>query len=46
MDIFFTSAADGTNVVKIFEESIKRGLYFIKEKGAYINDVLKILDEL
>ncbi|EQC42076.1 rab family, other [Saprolegnia diclina VS20] len=41
----FVSAADGTNVVKIFEEAIHAGLKYKKEGGDFMADVLDLLNE-
>ncbi|OQS00768.1 ras family GTPase [Achlya hypogyna] len=41
----FVSAADGTNVVKIFEEAIRAGLKYKREGGDFMADVLDLLNE-
>ncbi|KAF0686050.1 Aste57867_22144 [Aphanomyces stellatus] len=41
----FVSAADGTNVVKTFEEAIHAALKFKKEGGDFMSDVMDLLNE-
>lgn len=41
----FVSAADGTNVVKVFRDAIKAALQFKKEGGDFMADVLDLLGE-
>eukprot|EP00904_Undaria_pinnatifida_P007741 jgi/Undpi1/4097/HiC_scaffold_16.g07464.m1 len=43
LPFFFVSAADGTNVVKAFEESIKAGLEFKKNGGDFVDEALSLL---
>lgn len=39
------SAADGTNVVKVFRDAVKAALKFKKEGGDFMADVLDLLGE-
>ncbi|CAK4118579.1 unnamed protein product [Aphanomyces euteiches] len=41
----FVSAADGTNVVKLFEDTIHAALKHKKEGGDFMSDVLDLLNE-
>lgn len=39
------SAADGTNVVKVFKAAVKAALKFKKDGGDFMADVLDLLGE-
>lgn len=39
------SAADGTNVVKVFKDAVKAAVKFKKEGGDFMADVLDLLGE-
>lgn len=43
LPFFFVSAADGTNVVKAFEEAIKSGLEFKRNGGDFVDEALSLL---
>lgn len=45
--IEFVSAADGTNVVKIFHQALQMGLHYKKNphEDDFMNDVLDLLDD-
>ena len=46
MDLYYASAADGTNVVRIFEEVLDKGIkYHNDPKDSYVRDVLDVLDD-
>lgn len=45
LEFEFVSAADGTNVVKVFTDAIKAGVKFKKEGGDFMADVLDLLGE-
>ena len=46
IELFYASAADGTNVVRVFEEALERGLgYRSNPKDSYVRDVLDILED-
>ncbi len=45
LSFFFVSAADGTNVVKAFEEAIKAGLEFKKNGGDFVDEALSLLED-
>ncbi|GAB9472681.1 hypothetical protein Gpo141_00009854 [Globisporangium polare] len=45
LEFDFVSAADGTNVVKVFRDAVKAALKFKKEGGDFMADVLDLLGE-
>lgn len=45
MSFFFVSAADGTNVVKAFEEAIKAGLEFKRNGGDFVDEALSLFED-
>ncbi|CAM9406310.1 unnamed protein product [Chrysoparadoxa australica] len=45
LPFLFVSAADGTNVVKVFEEAIRAGLEHKKSGGDFVADALSLLDD-
>uniref|UniRef100_K3X8X9 Uncharacterized protein n=1 Tax=Globisporangium ultimum (strain ATCC 200006 / CBS 805.95 / DAOM BR144) TaxID=431595 RepID=K3X8X9_GLOUD len=45
LEFNFVSAADGTNVVKVFKDAVKAALKFKKEGGDFMADVLDLLGE-
>ena len=47
MQLYFCSAADGTNVVAAFEDAIARGVDYANNPpdDDYLNDVLNLLSE-
>ncbi|TYZ57811.1 hypothetical protein PybrP1_005531 [[Pythium] brassicae (nom. inval.)] len=45
LEFEFVSAADGTNVVKVFRDAVKAALKFKKEGGDFMADVLDLLGE-
>lgn len=47
LEFFFVSAADGTNIVKVFEQAIRAGLEH-KEKGPtdFVSECLELFDEV
>ncbi|CAN0031996.1 unnamed protein product [Ascophyllum nodosum] len=44
LPFFFVSAADGTNVVRVFQEAIKAGLEFKKNGGDFVDEALTLLE--
>ncbi|CAM9372780.1 unnamed protein product [Choristocarpus tenellus] len=44
LPFFFVSAADGTNVVKVFDEAIKSALEYKRSGGDFFDDALSLLD--
>mmetsp|Transcript_58536 Transcript_58536/g.85623 ORF Transcript_58536/g.85623 Transcript_58536/m.85623 type:complete len:219 (+) Transcript_58536:81-737(+) len=44
LPFFFASAADGTNVVQIFEQAIKLGVHYKENEGDFLEDALNLLD--
>ncbi|CAM9190309.1 unnamed protein product [Discosporangium mesarthrocarpum] len=44
LPLFFVSAADGTNVVKVFEEAIKSALEYKRNGGDFLDKALSLLD--
>ena len=46
MPFYFTSAAEGTNVVKVFRDALQKGLeYKANPPDSYMEDVLDILND-
>ncbi|KAF1334259.1 Ras family gtpase, partial [Globisporangium splendens] len=45
LEFSFVSAADGTNVVKVFKDAAKAAMKFKKEGGDFMADVLDLLGE-
>lgn len=46
MPFYFVSAADGTNVVKVFNEILDKALkYKLNPPDSFMNDVLEFLNE-
>jgi Rab-like protein 2 len=45
LPFYFVSAADGTNVVKVFSEAVQAGVKFKKDGGDFMTDVLELLGE-
>ena len=46
LPFFFVSAADGTNVVKIFDEAIREGVqYKINGKTDFVTECLELFDD-
>lgn len=45
LEFEFVSAADGTNVVKVFRDAVKAALKFKKDGGDFMADVLDLLGE-
>lgn len=45
MTFFFVSAADGTNVVKVFEEAIEAGLKYKRNGGDFVDEALSLLED-
>lgn len=46
LDMYYVSAADGTNVVKIFNEALKKALHYkLNPPDSFMNDVLEYLNE-
>lgn len=45
LEFDFVSAADGTNVVKVFRDAVKAALKFKREGGDFMADVLDLLGE-
>ena len=48
LPLYFVSAADGTNVVKVFREALNKAVEYKNDPngGAFVHDVLDILNEL
>ncbi|CAM9377318.1 unnamed protein product [Ectocarpus sp. 8 AP-2014] len=44
LPFFFVSAADGTNVVKAFDEAVKAGMEFKKNGGDFVDEALSLLE--
>nr|CCA18021.1 RTW putative [Albugo laibachii Nc14] len=44
LEFEFVSAADGTNVVKVFESAVQAAMRFKKEGGDFMTEVLELLD--
>uniref|UniRef100_A0A7S2XUJ5 Rab-like protein 2A n=1 Tax=Fibrocapsa japonica TaxID=94617 RepID=A0A7S2XUJ5_9STRA len=45
LPFFFASAADGTNVVQIFESAVKMGVHYKETEGDFIEDALSVLGD-
>jgi Rab-like protein 2 len=45
LEFNFVSAADGTNVVKVFKEAVEAACKFKREGGDFMSDVLDLLGE-
>jgi len=47
LEFYFVSAADGTNIVKVFEQAIKLGMEH-KEKGPtdFVSECLELFDDV
>lgn len=45
LPFFFVSAADGTNVVKAFDEAIAAGLEFKKNGGDFVDEALSLVED-
>ena len=44
--LYYASAADGTNVVRIFEDVLEKGIAYHNDPGdSYVRDVLNVLDD-
>jgi Rab-like protein 2 len=46
LPFFFVSAADGTNIVKVFEEAVKLGDHFKKNNTDFMAEALAVVDSL
>jgi Rab-like protein 2 len=47
LPFYFVSAADGTNVVKVFNEALKLALHNkLNPPDSFMNDVLEFLNEV
>jgi Rab-like protein 2 len=47
LPFYFVSAADGTNVVKVFNEALKQALHFkLNPPDNFLNDVMEFLNEV
>mmetsp|Transcript_3992 Transcript_3992/g.5557 ORF Transcript_3992/g.5557 Transcript_3992/m.5557 type:complete len:212 (-) Transcript_3992:175-810(-) len=44
LPFFFVSAADGTNVVQVFEQAIAMGVHHKENEGDFLEDALNLLD--
>lgn len=45
LEFSFVSAADGTNVVKVFKDAVEAAYKFKREGGDFMSDVLDLLGE-
>ncbi|KAG2515086.1 hypothetical protein BBO99_00006400 [Phytophthora kernoviae] len=45
LEFSFVSAADGTNVVKVFKDAVEAAMKFKREGGDFMSDVLDLLGE-
>ncbi|XP_026578745.1 rab-like protein 2A [Pseudonaja textilis] len=45
LPLYFVSAADGTNVVKLFSDAIKMAVAYKQNSGDFMDEVLKELDD-
>ena len=45
MDFSFVSAADGTNVVQVFEQMVAKAMAFKQDGGDFMTEVLNLLTD-
>jgi predicted GTPase len=45
LPLYFVSAADGTNVVRIFEDAVRAGLAYKRSSDDFMAEVLELLDD-
>ena len=46
LPFYFVSAADGTNIVKVFEAAISAGLHHKENEGDWMAEALAVVDSL
>ena len=45
LPLYYVSAADGTNVVRVFQDAIRQGLEYKRTGGDFMAEVLELLDD-